>query len=300
MKTCGALLLLVAPAALGAEPLPIGPIVTELGPLPRPVVVAPSQSAKLPFGPPASLAPPPAARPPLPEVLPFGEGEWLKFSIDYGIINAGMAIMEVRGVRRMFGRDCFDIRTEANSNAFFSKIYKVRDRAQSFVDVHSLLPWRFEKHQREGGYRKDLVIKFDRDGHFATYENGDEVMVHPHTQDELSAFYYLRMLPLEVGRDVFIDNHTNRKNYPLKIIVHGRETIEVEAGEFDCFVIEPVIREGGIFQAKGTMTIWVTADHRRMPVKMRTKIAVGAVTASLKEYQLGESWARTEPARRTF
>jgi hypothetical protein len=244
-----------------------------------------------PFGPPDSMAPPPAPRPPLPDTLPFGDGEWLKFSIDYGPINAGGAVMEVVGTRRIMGHSCFDVRTEAKSNGFFSKFYKVWDRAQSFLDRDTVLPWRYEKHQREGSYEKDVVIKFDRNNHFARYENGEEVVMHPHAQDELSAFYYLRALPLEVGKDILIDSHTDRKNYPLKVIVHRRETVEVEAGKFDCWVIEPVIREGGIFQAKGTLTIWITADENRIPVKMNTKILVGSITASLQKYRLG----KTEP-----
>ena len=113
--------------------------------------------------------------------------------------------------------------------------------------------------------------------------------MRPYAQDELSAFYYLRMLPLAIGEDVFIDNHTNRKNYPLMVIVHGRETVKVTAGEFDCLVVEPVIREGGIFAAKGRLKIWITDDERRMPVRMRTKIAVGSITASLQEYRLSDS-----------
>jgi hypothetical protein len=225
-------------------------------------------------------------------VLPFGPGERLAFSVDYGVINAGWAVMEIPRSRRYVGVDCLDIRTEANSNAFFSKIHKVRDRAATLFDPETLVPLRFEKHQHEGDYKKDMVIKFDRTDHFAAYENGDEVMMHPWSQDELSAFYYLRTLPLEVGRDVYIDNHTNRKNYPLKVIVHGRETIDVGAGRFDCWVVEPVVREGGIFQAKGTMTIWLSADERRIPVRMRTKIVVGSITVSLVEYKMGEAWRR--------
>lgn len=265
-----------------------GPLATPWGEIPPPQVALGAAEEELPFGPPEELAPPVPPRPPLPESPPFAPGEWLKFSIDYGIVNAGAATMEVYDVRKIVGRTCFDIRTKAWSNAFFSKFYKVRDRAQTFVDTESLLPWRFEKHQREGTYRKDLLIKFDREQHFASYENGDEVVIHPHTQDELSAFYYLRTLPIEVGRDVYIDNHSNRKNYPLRVVVHGRETVQVEAGEFDCWVVEPLIREGGIFEAKGSMTIWITTDERRLPVKMRTKIAVGAITVSLQEYRLGE------------
>jgi hypothetical protein len=249
-----------------------------------------------PFGPPDSLAPPPPPRPELPELLPFGPGERLTFSVDYGVINAGWAVMEIPRTRRYVGVECLDVRSEASSNAFFSKIHKVRDRAQSLLDPETLLPLRYEKHQREGDYSADVVVKFDRREHFARYENGDELMMHPWAQDELSAFYYLRTLPLAEGRDVFIDNHTNRKNYPLRVIVHGRETVEVAAGTFDCWVVEPVVREGGIFQAKGTLTIWLTADERRIPVKMRTKIVVGAITVSLVEYEPAQRWRRGQAA----
>lgn len=287
---------IVAVAAATAHPA--GPaVVTPAGSVPLPVVVveAPA-SPSTAFGPPDSLAPPPPPRPPMPDVLPFGPGERLRFSVDFGIINAGWALMEVGDSRRYVGSEILDIRTEANSNAFFSKIHKVRDRARTFFDPELLLPRRFEKHQREGGYEKDLLIKFDRDLHLALYENGDEVVIDPWAQDELSAFYYLRLLPLAVGRDVLIDNHTNRKNYPLKVIVHGRETVTVGAGTFDCWVIEPVVREGGIFEAKGTLTIWLTADARRIPVKMRTKILVGSITVTLVDYQLGEPWRRSGTA----
>jgi hypothetical protein len=287
--------LLLAPWLVGASSTELAhvqpgpPATTEWGEIPRPVVVSDSSAGEaLPFGPPESWAPDPPDRPPLPDVLPFGVGEYLKFSIDYGVINAGGATMTVERVRRITGRECLDIRTEAKSNGFFSKFYKVWDRAQTFLDRETLLPRRFEKHLREGSYRKDLTVKFDRDDNLARYENDDEIVIHPWAQDELSAFYYVRTLPLEVGEDVFIDNHANRKNYPLKVIVHRRETVEVEAGKFDCLVIEPVIREGGIFTAKGTLTIWITDDERRMPVKMTSKVVVGSISASLQEFRLGE------------
>jgi hypothetical protein len=280
-------------AGAAAASLPDTPVATEWGEIPLPVVEArAAESAGIPFGPPESLAPPPEPQPSLPAVLPFGPGERLDFSIDYGIINAGYAVMEVKGVRKIAGRECFDIRTVGRSNAFFSRVYKVWDRAQTFLDRETVLPQRFEKHLREGGYRKDQVIKFDRAASYARYEDGQEVVCHPWAQDELSAFYFLRTQPLAVGQDVFIDSHANHKNYPLKVIVHRRETVEVPAGEFDCWVIEPVIREGGIFTAKGKLTIWLTADERRLPVKMRTKVVVGSITASLKKVHLGKPTVR--------
>jgi hypothetical protein len=278
-------------AALAFASEPASPP-AEWGPIPRALVVPDTLGSTAPFGPAESWAPPPAARPHLPNELPFGPGERLEFSIDYGFINAGGATMVVERTRNVSGRECLDIHTEAKSNSVFSKIYKVWDRAQTFLEVETLLPRRFEKHQREGSYKKDAVVKFDREEHFARYENGDEIVIHPWAQDELSAFYYVRMLPLEVGKEVFIDNHANRKNYPLKVIVHRRETVEVGAGKFDCLVIEPVIREGGIFSAKGTLTIWITDDARRMPVKMTTKVVVGSISATLQKFRLGAPVAR--------
>ncbi|HMB70416.1 MAG TPA: DUF3108 domain-containing protein, partial [bacterium] len=195
---------LVATAA-AALPPDLSAVTTPAGPVPLPMVI-PADAAtepETPFGPPESLAPPPPPRPELPETLPFGPGERLTFSIDYGIINAGWAVMEIPGTRRYVGVECLDIRTEANSNAFFSKVHKVRDRAGTFLDPGSVLPLRFEKHQREGSYKKDIIIRFDRDVVYAGYENGDRIAMSPWAQDELSAFYYLRTLPLEVGRDVF-------------------------------------------------------------------------------------------------
>ena len=269
--------------------LPEEPVSTPYGKIPLPYVEpAPDDSLGAPFGPPDSLRPPPMPRPRLPDVLPFGPGELLEFSIDYGIINAGGATMEIQEVRRIAGRSCFDIHTEARSNSVFSKVYKVWDRSQTFLDAQELLPLRYEKHQREGDYKKDLLIKFDRAKNVASYENGDQVSIHPHAQDELSAFYYLRAVPLEVGREVYVDTHTNRKNYPLKVLVHRRETITVPAGTFDCYVIEPMMREGGIFSAKGKLTVWITADEKRMPVLLRTKIVVGSISASLVKYREGE------------
>ncbi len=264
--------------------------------VPLPVLEpVPDGADGIPFGPPDSLAPRPT-RPPLPDVLPFGAGELLEFSIDYGIVNAGGAIMEVGPIRRVGGRPCFDIRSEAKSNSVFSKVYKVWDRSQTHLDVETLLPLRYEKRQREGTYKKDVVIKFDRRRDVVTYPDGVEVKVHPHAQDELSAFYYLRTMTIEDGRDVFIESHTGHKNYPLKVIIRRRESVTVPAGTFDCWVIEPVIREGGIFTAKGKLTIWITADERRMPVLMQTKIVVGSISASLVKFREGERGPRLSRA----
>jgi hypothetical protein len=57
----------------------------------------------------------------------------------------------------------------------------------------------------------------------------------------------------------------------------------VPAGSFKCYVVEPNIREGaGIFQAKGTLSVWLTNDNKKTPVEMSSEIAIGSIKADLR------------------
>ena len=68
--------------------------------------------------------------------------------------------------------------------------------------------------------------------------------------------------------------------------VHRRERVKVDAGEFDCLVVEPILRGPGLFNQKGRLTVWVTDDKYKMPVLMRSRVVIGHVSAILKEYTL--------------
>ena len=95
-------------------------------------------------------------------------------------------------------------------------------------------------------------------------------------------------LPLEVGQSIALANHTDGKNYPLIVKVHGRERVKVDAGEFDCLVVEPILRGPGVFTQKGRLMVWLTDDRRRMPVLMKSKVVIGHVAAVLKSYQVAK------------
>ena len=73
---------------------------------------------------------------------------------------------------------------------------------------------------------------------------------------------------------------------PVRVIVHARDRVRVPAGTFDCIVVEPVLREAGLFNQKGRMVVWVTDDERRMPVMMKSKVLVGTIDVELKSYRM--------------
>lgn len=218
---------------------------------------------------------------------PFGQGESLTFEVKYGFVSAGTAVMWIPELVYERGYLCYRIVSIAESNAFISVFFHVRDVAESLLDVRDLVSRRFEKHLREGDYRAHDLVIFDHDRHVAIYpEKGRVVPISLDTQDILSSLYYVRMMDLEVGRSVYIENHADKKNYPLEIRVLGKDRIEVPAGRFDCIVVEPIMRATGLFRHKGSLKVWLTDDALHLPVKMASKVIIGSVTAVLTDVTL--------------
>ena len=219
----------------------------------------------------------------LPEYVGFGVGEKFVYSVQYGIIKAGEATLEIRNIASIDSTDCYRIISNARTNDVFSLVFKVRDRFESYMDTTNLYSLRYEKHIREGRFRRDRAVSFDQREHTATYED-KVVPIAPRTQDVLSALYYVRTLPLKPGQSIAIANHTDGKNYPLVIKVLGEETVTVDAGTFDCLVVEPILLGPAIFTQKGRLTVWLTNDRYKKPVLMKSKVVIGSVAAVLKEY----------------
>jgi hypothetical protein len=215
----------------------------------------------------------------------FDVGENLIFEIAYGFVVAGTARMSIPDTQRVNGRLCYHIVTKARSSKFFSVFFKVRDRVESFIDVEGIFPWKFEKHLREGSYRADRYTVFDQINQRVFYKK-DTLEAPRYVQDVLSSFYYTRTVDLEVGESVSIENHSGRKIYPLKILVHRKERIKVPAGTFNCIVVEPVLKGEGLFKHKGKLKIWLTDDERKMPVLMRSKALIGSIDVRLKAFRL--------------
>ncbi|MCJ7507337.1 MAG: DUF3108 domain-containing protein [candidate division Zixibacteria bacterium] len=217
----------------------------------------------------------------------FGAGERLVYSVGYGMIKAGEASLEVEDVTKLDGNKCFHIISTAKSNKFFSFFFNVDDRVESYMDVYGLFSLRFEKHLIEGKFRAEAYVQFDQKRSLAI-SGKDTISTSHYVQDALSVLYYARTQKLEVGKSISVDNYADRKNYLLEIKVHRKETVEVPAGKFDCIVVEPQLKGSTIFKHEGKLTVWLTDDEKKMPVLMKSKAFIGSVSASLKEYRLGE------------
>ncbi|MFC1568871.1 DUF3108 domain-containing protein [bacterium] len=214
----------------------------------------------------------------------FQVGEMLEFQIGWKLFKAGTATMTVGDTVWNENRSCYQIKTTANSSSVIDVFYKVRDKVESIIDQDGFFPWKFKKQLREGTFRRDRFTLFDPYQKMA-FVKKDTVNIPLYVQDVLSSFYYVRTLPLEVGKHFDIDNISDKKVYPLRILVHKKEQVKVPAGKFNCIVVEPVLRGEGLFNQKGRLVIWLTDDARKMPVMMKSEVFIGTVDIKLTKYK---------------
>lgn len=217
----------------------------------------------------------------------YGPGEKLVFDITYGPISAGEATLEVRDVVDFNGERCYHIESRANSNRFFSSIYKVRDRVISYIGTDDLVSRYFYKRLQEGSFRRTVEVIFDSRTATAHYADGKEYPIVAGIQDVLSAFFYVRNLDLLPGHTYTVPAHTSHKTYDLNVVVHGREIVKTKAGRFSCLVVEPMLKGDGLFKHEGKLTIFLSDDSNRIPVMIKTKVPVGSIDVELKSFQMG-------------
>ena len=262
-------------------------------------LIRPGDTLKLPgdfvragLAPPAGAPQKPGKKPkPRPESWPkrvnraYAVGEKLTFAVQYFTATAGYAILSIPEYSVQQGRVCAHIVAEAKTHPFFETFFKVRDRIETYIDADSLIPWRYEKHIREGGFSADAGYVFDQRAHkMLEPDKGKSVTVTAETQDVLSCFYWFRTMELTPGKDATIHVAAdNMLSYELLVNVLRREKVSTLAGEFDCILVQPHLKYDGIFQQKGEVFVWISDDQRRIPVKIQTKIAIGSINLTLQD-----------------
>jgi hypothetical protein len=207
----------------------------------------------------------------------FKVPERFLFEVNWGWVNAGQATIELIPMEKP---NLWQIRSLAWCNKFFQSFYPVYDTVFSIIDSKGIYPVHFEKNLHEGSYEAHIRSWFDQEIHRAWLQ--DTVCeIEPFTHDILSAFYYIRTRKLAPGQSFAMAAVSGKKKYELIVLCHRREKVEVPAGTFNTIVVEPKVVGVHLFKAKGKLTIWLTDDDKHIPVKMKSKIKVGSITAEL-------------------
>ncbi|WP_281238517.1 DUF3108 domain-containing protein [Flavobacterium praedii] len=223
----------------------------------------------------------------------FSSGEYLKFRVHYGIINAGYATIEVKDAT-LNDQAVFHVIGKGYSTGMTKFFFNVEDIYESYIDKSTRNPYRFVRKINEGGYTKN------QEGFFNQKTNKVLVKDYKHktektfdfpknVQDILSSFYYLRNYPnvnkIKIGESVIIDMFFDNETTKFKLKFIGREDIKTKFGVVSTMIFRPLVQSGRIFKEEESLTIWISDDYNKIPIRIKANLLVGSLKADLEEYK---------------
>ena len=245
----------------------------------RPAVISADSAFALPLLPLRDLQ---GARP--------DSAESLSYTVRYGLIHAGVAELRTEMGPEYGGRQTIRVVGTGRSTGALDWVFQVRDHYESHVDADGLFPHRFIRSVQEGGYRLERDIRFDPERRLAITDDAKGIRhqaIPPFCQDLVSSFQFARHLPLASipeGGLVEIPTFLDGEVHLVRARKIGAERVEVKAGTFDCWAFKPVVMEGRIWKDEDDLTVYISADHRRIPVLVKTDLLVGSLKLELVEH----------------
>ncbi|WP_136482040.1 DUF3108 domain-containing protein [Cognatitamlana onchidii] len=224
----------------------------------------------------------------------FGSGEWFKFRMSYSNwLKAGNATLQVKSTR-LNNKEVYHVVGKGWTTGMIKWFFKVKDRYESYFDKDSIIPYKFVRNIDEGGHTKDIVIDFDQENNKARVNNRKHNTIktfntEPNIQDMVSTFYYLRNNldtdSLKPGDEVRTNMFFDEENYGFKLRYLGEEIIETEFGTVKTLKFRPYVMAGRVFKEEESLTLWVSKDKNKVPLRIQADLAVGSLRADLEAYK---------------
>ena len=218
--------------------------------------------------------------------LPYSPGERLAYDVKFSSIDVGNAVMEVVGLENVRGRQAMHVRFNVKGGTF---LFRVNDRYESWIDTVHLVSLRHWQQIDEGSYERQR--RYEIMPEIGTYKENEkpEQPTVKEPLDDGSFFFFLRTIPLEVGKTYSFDRYFKPDRNPVTVTVVRRERIKVPAGTFDAIVLHPTIKAKGVFGEGGQAEIWLADDSTRMMLQMKSKLKIGSLSLYLKSIRRGGS-----------
>lgn len=219
----------------------------------------------------------------------FEVGEFVKLRIHYGVLNAGYATLEVKDAV-VNNKKVFHAVGKGYTTGMSRFFFKVDDTYESYFDKETGLPYQFVRKIDEGGYTKNMEGFFDQAADKVVvkdYKSGvtKSFNVTDKTQDVMSMFYYLRNHPnidnLKVGESVTVNMFFDEEVSQFKLKFVGKENVDTKYGLIPSMIFKPLVQSGRVFKEQESVTVWISADQNKIPVRIKATLAVGSLKADL-------------------
>jgi hypothetical protein len=222
---------------------------------------------------------------PAPVEKTFAEGETLDYTVQWMKVTGGTARMTIAAI----DDNRYRITSVARSGGSLGRLFRIRDEIETLVDRRDFSTLQIKKKLDERG---------DKMNETTTIENGvatrkryktRKIPVPRPVTDPISVIYQARTLDLTPGKSYTFDLYADLKLYKVNVKVLRREVVQTPAGTFNCVLVEPDMATVGGIRREETLHIWYSDDERRIPVRVRTDVNFGSITATLRSVQSGVS-----------
>jgi hypothetical protein len=211
----------------------------------------------------------------------FKQGEVLTYRMHYGMLNAGVAVLEVKpDLIEVSGRKVYHIVGSGYTIGSTDWFFKVRDRYETYMDKDAMLPWLFVRRVDEGGYKFSQDYAFNHYTKKVDIGNNEKFDIPAGIQDMVSAFYSARSMDLSNAKagDLFsITCFVDKEIWPLKIKFIGKETIDTDIGKFRCLKFRPIVQKGRVFKKEEDLNVWISDDDNHLPMRVKADVLIGSI-----------------------
>ena len=150
----------------------------------------------------------------------------------------------------------------------------------------------FKRKIDEGGYKKHVHTSFNHETQKAYVQDfirqKDSSIAFSNVQDMLSSFYFLRNLDvskMKTGEEIVLDMFLDSQTYNFKLKFLGREVLKTKFGKVKPLIFRPLVQSGRVFKEQESVSIWITDDANKIPVKLKASLSVGSLRAELEAYK---------------
>jgi Protein of unknown function (DUF3108) len=209
-------------------------------------------------------------------------GERLTYDVKFSAVKVGSGFMEATGYETVRGVNVLHVRFVVRGGTFF---YKVNDVLESWIDTARFMSLRHKQDLSEGSTDRERNFEFFPERRTFSQDGKPEEPGLDAPLDDGSFLYFVRRVPLDVGRTYEFNRYFRPDRNPVKIIVLRRERIRVPAGEFNAIVIQPIIKAKGLFSEGGKAQVWLSDDSARVMLQMKSSLPIGSLNLYLREYR---------------
>ena len=217
-----------------------------------------------------------------PATVPWSAGENLEFTVSLADIPSGTGRLQVLDQETIRGRRVWRLHLNVKGGIPF---YHIDFTDDSWMDVESLSSLHFEQNQVQAGKTTKRIYDIFPDRQIFHQFGKEEQQSVANPLDEASLFFFVRTLPLEVGKQYRFDNYYDPAANPVIVRVLRKDTIDVPAGRFATIVLQPSIKTNGLFSQGGHAEIWLSDDARRLLVQMKTHFYHISLGLYLRKFQ---------------